>query len=356
MKVAIMYVAAQVDAEGHVTGHDAGATLVRRLLRVFPGALLVGPGPRHCAGFDVIPLEFIDGSETVVINMDVLDSLGVWQTLKANCDEPRLMNFVWWNTSQFTHQVQRATLALSCALFPTFANSERTASEVREIVSAWAVQPLAEKARIAWVNLGIRLEHVQPRQEPDVPVVLYPAIYLSDRKQPLVFLDVVERVHKRTPIRVEARLHESHLISEQAMRLSRKDWTWVGPLTASREDYWEALARTTAFLATAKDESYGLQYVEALVAGAVGIFPDRAWVRTIVPAAYPFIYRTPAEAEEMLYRAVTDTAACRRELDLAGGGDFAQWLGARHNDDLFENAIADRVTEWFGLRRLAAPA
>ena len=348
MKVAIMYVAAQVDAEGHVTGHDAGATLVRRLLRVFPGALLVGPGPRHCAGFDVIPLEFIDGSETVVINMDVLDSLGVWQTLKANCDEPRLMNFVWWNTSQFTHQVQRATLALSCALFPTFANSERTASEVREIVSAWAVQPLAEKARIAWVNLGIRLEHVQPRQEPDVPVVLYPAIYLSDRKQPLVFLDVVERVHKRTPIRVEARLHESHLISEQAMRLSRKDWTWVGPLTASREDYWEALARTTAFLATAVEESYGLEYIEALVAGAVGVFPDLPWARAILPEGYPFFYRTTAEAEAMLYRAVTDTATCRQELDTAVDGSFAQWLRARHDDDLFEKAIADRVTEWFG--------
>lgn len=348
MKVAIMYVAAQVDAEGHVTGHDAGATLVRRLLRVFPGALLVGPGPRHCADFDVIPLEFIDGSETVVINMDVLDSLGVWQTLKANCDEPRLMNFVWWNTSQFTHQVQRATLALSCALFPTFANSERTASEVREIVSAWAVQPLAEKARIAWVNLGIRLEHVQPRQEPDVPVVLYPAIYLSDRKQPLVFLDVVERVHKRTPIRVEARLHESHLISEQAMRLSRKDWTWVGPLTASREDYWEALARTTAFLATAVEESYGLEYIEALVAGAVGVFPDLPWARAILPEGYPFFYRTTAEAEAMLYRAVTDTAACRQELDDAVDGSFAQWLRARHDDDLFEKAIADRVTEWFG--------
>jgi len=356
MKVAVQYEAAQVDAEGHVAGHDAGATLVRRLLRVFPGALLIGPGTRHCDGFDVVPLQFVDGADTVVINMDVIDSISTWRTLKANCDEPMLMNFVWWSASQYTHQVERAALALSCALFPTFANSQRTASEVREIVSGWTIQALTERARIAWVNLGIRLEHVQTRQEPSVPVVLYPAIYLSERKQPQLFLDVVERVFKRTPIKVEARLHETHLISEQAMRLSRRDWIWVGPLTASREDYWEALARTTAFLATAKDESYGLQYVEALVAGAVGIFPDRAWVRTIVPAAYPFIYRTPAEAEEMLYRAVTDTAACRRELDLAGGGDFAQWLGARHNDDLFENAIADRVTEWFGLRRLAAPA
>ena len=348
MKVAVRYGAATVDADGHVAGHDAGATLVRRLLRVFPGALLIGPGPRQGAGFDVIPLEFVDGSDTVVINMDVIDSLAVWETLKANCDEPRLMNFIWWNTSQYAHPVQRAALALSCALFPTFANSERTANEVREIVSAWTVQPFAEKARIAWVNLGFRLEHVQPRQEPEIPVVLYPAIYLSERKHPQLFIDVVERLAKQTPIRVEARLHESHLISDQAMRLSRRDWAWVGPLTASRDDYWQALARTTAFLATASEESYGLAYVEALAAGAVGVFPDRPWVHGIVPDGYPFIYRTPAEAAEMLLRAVTDTAACRKELDDAVDGSFAQWLRARHDDDLFEKAIADQVKEWFG--------
>ncbi|HEY3437404.1 MAG TPA: glycosyltransferase family 1 protein [Actinotalea sp.] len=348
MRVAIRYGAAQVDAEGHVSGHDAGATLVRRLLRVFPGALLIGPGPRHCDGFDVIPLEFVDGSDTVVINMDVIDSVTVWQTLKASCDEPRLMNFVWWTISQFTHDVQRAALALSCALFPTFANSERTAHEVHEVVSSWTTQPLAEKARIAWVNLGIRLEHVQPRQETAVPVVLYPAIYLSDRKQPQLFLDVVERLVKRTPIKVEARLHESHLISEKAMRLSQRDWAWVGPLTASREDYWSALARTTAFLATAVEESYGLEYIEALVAGAIGVFPDRPWVRAILPPAYPFLYRTAAEAEEMLYHAVTAPDEARRQLDDAVEGSFIEWLRTRHDDDLFEKEIADRVAEWFG--------
>jgi len=348
MKVAIQYEAAHVDLEGHVVGHDAGATLVRRLLRVFPGSILIGPGTRHCDGFDMVPLAFVDAADTVVIAMDVIDALSTWRTLKASCDEPRLMNFVWWNTSLQTHPVQRAAIALSCALFPTFANSERTANEVREIVATWTVQALSEKARIAWVNLGIRLEHVRPRQEPPVPVVLYPAIYLSDRKQPEVFLDVVERVAKRTPIRVEARLHESHLISEQAMRLSRREWAWVGPLTASRDDYWDALARTTAFLATATEESYGLEYIEALVAGAVGVFPDRSWARAILPAGYPFLYRTPAEAEEMLVRAVTETAACRAELDAAADGDFALWLRTRHDDDHFETAIANIVQEWFG--------
>jgi hypothetical protein len=339
---------ATVDSDGHVAGHDAGATLVRRLLRVFPGASLIGPGPRHCAGFDMIPLEFVDGTDTVVISMDVIDSLSIWRTLELNCDEPKIMNFVWWSTSQYSHKVQRAGLALSCALFPTFANSERTALEVREIVQKLTIQPFAEKARVGWVNLGIRLEHVRPHNDHTVPVVLYPAIYMSERKQPQVFLDVVERLVKRTPIKVEARLHESSLISEQAMRLSRRNWAWVGPLTATREDYWEALARTTAFLATAAEESYGLEYIEALVAGAVGVFPDRSWARAILPVDYPYLYRSTAEAEAMLYRAVTETAKCRHEIDLAAGGDFAQWLRARHDDDNFEKAIADRVEEWFG--------
>lgn len=351
MRIAVLYRDALVDPSGRVAGHDAGATLVRRLLRVFPGSVVVGDGPRRCDGFDVLPLEFVDAADTLVVNMDVVDSPSVWRTLRASSDEPRVMNFVWWTTSQFTHPVDRAALGLSCALFPTFANSERTATEVREIVRHQVVQQLAEHARIGWVNLGIRLEHVHPRREPDVPVVLYPAIYLSERKQPRLFADVVERVHRHAPLRVEARLVESHLVSEEAMRLSRHDWVWLGPLTATRDDYWQALARTTAFLATSTDESYGLEYVEALVAGAVGVLPDRAWARALVPPRYPFLYRDATEAERLLLRAVQDPAGCRRDLDAcvdpATPGGFQQWLRARHDDDGFDRAVVAHVHRWF---------
>lgn len=48
------------------------------------------------------------------------------------------------------------------------------------------------------------------------------------------------------------------------------------------------------------------------------------------------------------HRAATDTAACRRALDLAADGSFARWPRARHDDDLFEKEIADRITERFG--------
>ncbi|HEY5483500.1 MAG TPA: hypothetical protein VIK31_06760 [Propionibacteriaceae bacterium] len=53
-------------------------------------------------------------------------------------------------------------------------------------------------------------------------------------------------------------------------------------------------------------------------------------------------------ASTTVVRAVNDTAACGRALDLAADGSFAQWLRARHDDDPFEKEIADGVTEWFG--------
>ena len=348
MRIAIKYGAVVIDEDGHVAGHDAGATLVRRLIRLFPNSIVIGPATRKCDGFDEMPLEFIDANDTVVINMDVLDSVSIWQTLVAHCEHPKIMNFVWWSTSDYSRRVQRAALALSCGLFPTFANSQHTATEVSEIVRSWTTQAIAEKAKIAYVNLGIRMEHRQERQETPIPVVLYPAIYLSDRKQPKLFCDVVEKVHKRTPIQVEARLHERSLINEIAMRMSRRDWMWVGPLTATREDYWQALARTTAFLATSQEESYGLEYVEALVAGAIGIFPDLPWAHALLPKDYPFFYKSAAGAEALLYRAVTEPEECRKELDAAAGGNFVEWLRAKHDDDQFEKEIALRVRDWFG--------
>lgn len=337
-----------VDEAGQVVGEQAGPVLVRRLLRLFEPAILIGHTTRHCQGFDMMPLEFVDADDTLVINMDVIDSGDVWGVLHSTAAEPKVMNFVWWTVSQeYHHRINRALLGLNFALFPTFANSERTAQEIREITRQWTIPMLAEQSRLAWSNLGVRLERVQPRVEPPVPVVLYPAIYAHERKQPWEFIDIVSAVARQTPIRVEMRLHQSHLISEPAMHLSRQKWAWVGPLS-SREGYWKALASTTAFVATSKEESYGLEYIEAMLAGAIGILPDLPWARAIVPEGYPFFYRTEAEAERELLRAVTDPAACRAELDALVGGRFTDWLRRTHDDDDFEHALAENVRTWFG--------
>lgn len=338
----------EVDEHGDVVGLEAGPVLVRRLLNLFAPAILVGRERRAANGFEVVPIEELDAENTLVINLDVIDSVGVWGQLHAHADEPKLMNFVWWSASQhYHHRVNKSLLALTFGLFPTFANSERTASEIREITRKWATQPFAEQAKIAFSNLGVRLNRVQPRHEPVVPVVLYPAIYVDDRKRPMAFIETVERVAKRTPIQVEMRLHEKHLTRNAAMRMSGHKWAWVGPLR-SRESYWDALAGTTAFLATAPEESYGLEYVEAMLAGVIGIFPDVPWAHALVPQGYPFFYDSLSQAETLLHRAVTDPHNCRDQLDKLVGGSFTDWVRNHHDDDDFEHQLAETVRTWFG--------
>lgn len=350
MRIAVKRDQTIIEDDGRIGGHDAGATLMRRFLRIFPGSVVVGPDARRCNGFDVVPLEFLDAADTVIINMDVLDSPSVWNTVynASGGVNPKLMNFVWRPLTELERVEQTATAALSCALFPTLANSERTASEVKELVAKQTTPQMGGKLRLEWVNLGFRLDHVQERIATDIPIVLYPAIYLTPIKRPDLFMEIVERVHKRTPIEVEMRLQETSLISEKAMRISRLPWAWVGPLTSTRSGYWEALARTTAFLATASEESYGMTYVEALGAGVIGVFPDDEWARALVPVDYPFFYRDKTTAEEMLYRAVTEPDACRAELDAAAGGSFTEWIAKHHSDAAFDREVRETVREWFG--------
>ncbi|MDE1565873.1 glycosyltransferase family 1 protein [Schaalia turicensis] len=348
MNIAVHWSGAQLSPEGNIVGQDAGATLLRRLLRIFPGAAVLDPAatvldPAAASAQDLAP-------DTVVITMDVHDTPALWARLrKAGHATPRLMNFVWLPVSTLESAEELAPVALSCALFPTFANSERTAGEIREMVNKWTVPPLAGRLKLGWVNLGFRLDHVQERHEPDVPVVLYPAIYLSPRKRPEFFMDVLTRVRELIPLTVEMRLHEAHLVSEKAMTYSRLPWMHVGPLTDTRTSYYEALAHTTAFLATAAEESYGLSYVEALGAGALGVFPDVAWARALLPEHYPFFYPDgdTAAAAAMLTRVLTRTAQCRADLDAACGGSFREWIAAHHSDDAFDREITAAVRRWF---------
>lgn len=352
-----MRIAVKFGATGHdhafdvrqpLTRQAAGPILVRRLVKIFAPAILVGDTPEQVADCEVMPLDEIDVANTVVINMDVVDSADLWRKLRARTPEPRIMNFLWWNVSErHRHPISTALLGLSLGMFPTFANSQRTAEEAEELVQGWTVPEIAGQARMAAARLGVHHERVHPRREPETPVVLYPAIYVTGRKRPWDFIDVVSAVEKRTPIRVQMRLHDQHLTAEAAMEMSTRNWAEVAPLLP-REEYWQALASTTAFLATAVDESYGLEYVEAMASGAIGVFPDREWVHELLPDDYPFIYHDLHQAQEMLYQAVTDPASCRAQLDDLVEGSFIDWVRAQHDDAEFATAVVRSVREWFG--------
>ena len=337
-----------VTPEGELVTAGGQATIAQRLLAMYPGSQLVGTERGQGSGFAIVTLDDIDPADTLVINLDVLDSVGIFQRLHREGDEPKIMNFQWINPSTFHHPVNFAAMGLAYSFFPTFCSGERTAAEVREVTERWALQQLAHRAKVAWADLGVHTERIVERIPTPEPVVLYPAISMDARKQPSEFIAIVTAVQKKTPIKVVARLAQAHLASGPAIKLATMRWSSVSPLRAKREDYWTELAEATAFVATSVEEAYGLEYVEAMLSGVIGILPDRAWARALIPDGYPFLYSTHAEAERLLLRAVREPDACRAELDAVAGGSFTQWVRDHHGRRGFEDAFKAKVTEWFG--------
>ncbi len=336
-----------VDGEGRFVARGGGAAIAERLFKMYPGAVLVGDEDRDCQGFAMRRLFSLDARSDLVINLDVLDSVGIFQVLHRGGAEPKILNLQWLPPSHYHHKVNFAAMGLSFALFPTLCSGERTAGEVNEIVRRWTIQPLAHQARIGWFQPGIRDDLVRPHTDPEVPVVLYPAIHLSDSKRPKVFLKVVKDVAGRVPLTMEARLAQRDLASVMAMKMSSPRWAKVSPLFGDREEYWESLAHTTAFLATAHEEAYGLEYLEALLAGAVGVFPHQPWAAHLVPAFYPYLYATEDQAAEMLEEVLSDPAAAPRAVDESAGGSLKEWILANHTRSVGNEALRAQIADWF---------
>lgn len=333
--------------EGDLNTESGQAVLAQRLLRMYPDAVLIGRERRTGNDVDVVALDDVDPENTLIVNLDVLDSVGIFQRLHRDGAEPKIMNFQWINPSTFNHPVNFAAMGLSYAFFPTFCSGERTAGEVREVLERWGTPEYVHRAKIAWADLGVGTTREVVREDQPVPIVLYPAISMEGRKQPTLFYKIVSSAQKKADFQVVARLAQTHLVTDPAMNLAQHDWSNVGPLRARRDHYWAELGKTTAFLATSLEEAYGLSYVEALLAGVIGIFPDREWVYRLVPKDYPFVYRTRDEAEKLLIEAVTDPDGCRAKLNELVGEPFTDWVRGHHDRRDFEQVFRTTVNAWF---------
>ncbi|SER54708.1 hypothetical protein SAMN05443377_10295 [Propionibacterium cyclohexanicum] len=336
-----------VDEFGELAIAGGAGALVSRLLRIFPEACLVGFEDQQAKDFQIKRLVSLDAEKDLVINLDVMDSVGVFQVLHRHGAEPLIMNLQWLPPRHYHHRVNFAAMGISYALFPTLCSGERTATEVAEVAHRWAIAPLANQARIAWFQPGIRDDLLVARVATDVPVVLYPSIHVSPEKQPKTFMSILSRVAAKVPLQMEAHLGPRDLVTLQAMRMSSPRWAKVGPLSAERENYWESLAHVTAFVSTSQEEAYGLEYLEALLAGAVGIFPKLAWATSLLPTRYPFVYQSESQAAEMLEQVLRDPDAARAALDEAAGGSLKEWILTHHARATGNDAIIRQVATWF---------
>lgn len=336
-----------VDDDGNFAIKGSGGALVERLLKIFPGSCLVGYQDQRANGFEIKRVTSLDPVSDLVINLDVMDSVGTFQVLHRNGAEPKIMNLQWLPPRHYHHRVNFAALGLSYALFPTLCAGERTASEVTELCHRWGSPAIRERAPISWFYPGVHDDLVQAHRVAEVPTVLYPTIHVSDDKQPKVFMSIVSQVAGRMKLRMEACLSERELVSMAAMRMSSHSWTHVGPVFGRRENYWESLAGMTAFLSTAREEAYSLEYLEALLAGVIGVLPRREWVKGVVPDAYPYLYGSEEEAADMLEEVLRDPQGVQARIDEASGGSIHDWILTHHARAAGNKAIYEKARDWF---------
>lgn len=339
-----------VDLDGKINGSHSGAVLVRRLLRLFDedAILLVedgqGTADAKVDGYTipVMPIKDVIGlRDLVVINMDVVDSAALFGRLRRTWRDPtpQIVNFVWWNTSEFVTDAERASIAVSTSLFPTFCNSARTAREIRALQSHWMAPARIDSSRVAYWNLGIDIEALEAARrlpKPGHPIVLYPGNQVFARKQPSLWCEIVEKVAVATDVK-------------PVMRVGRgwEDVYFASDPLPSKTDYYESLCDATAFLATSLDESYGLAHAEALFMGAIGVFPDRDWTWTLVPEAYPFVYRDKNEAAAMLLAVVKAPQWALDNIDVACGERPWDWIRREHNAEHFDLHLKEMIETWY---------
>lgn len=356
MKIAVlagtrMLGGSPIDEEGNIIGQDSGSTLLRRIIGLYPKADLIwGDRVIETSWGRVIPLSKVDVNNTVVISFDVLETakLHLDMKLTPGFHHPKVLNFAWWNVPEYKAPVRREVFALSMALFPVIGNSPKVVQESKDMIRKHLGVKMLGGTRMEWVFLGVDVEKIPTDRPPhEIPVVQYPAMFMTTRKKPEQFLKIVAAVQKRVPLQAVMRLHKSGVNAPELAPYADQQWLRHGPIPDTKQEYYQALPYEDVFLATSADESYGIGYLESLYAGLIGIFPDKPWVYQILPPDYPFIFGSDEEAEQMLYFALTKPDVARRMMDAAAGRNIGDWVAEHHDARTFDRRFVELVDEFY---------
>ena len=350
-----MLAGSPIDEEGNIVGQDSGSTLLRRILSLFPDPQLIwGDRVIDTPWGKVVPLKKVDVNNTVVISFDVLETVKLFLDMKLTpgFHHPKVLNFAWWNAPEFSAPVKGEMFALSVALFPLIGNSPKVVAESTDMVRKHLGVKKLAKMRTGWTFLGVDTEKIPTvRCEEEVPVVQYPAMFMTMRKNPEQFLKICAAVRGRVDLKVRMRLHKSGIKADVLESVRDQDWVQTMPVPATKQAYYDMLPSESAFLATSSDESYGIGFLESLYAGLIGVFPDKAWSRQILPPAYPFLFSNDTEAEEMLYLALTRPQWCREQADFAAQQDgslgMQNWIREKHNAVTFDREFVELVEKFY---------
>lgn len=342
--------------DGELAGNDSGAVVARRILGAFENPILIyGDEVRQTRWGEIRPLHKIDVNDTVILSMDALETLALYSTLKLTprWHHPKVMNVGWYEVADFKGGVTGWHFAASAAGVPFFGNGPKIVEEARAHVNRVMGVKALTQMETGWAFLGIDLDRIDAarvdRPENRVPVLKYPAVLAADRKRPELFVEIAQKVTMFQQASIHVRLLPGKSgLSNPVWDEPKRDGRFViEPVLPSKDDYYRSLWEDTAFLATSKDESYGLAYVEAMYAGQIGVFLQAPWVQQIVPDGYPLVARDAGEAGAYLALALREPDRCRQLIESAIGFPLRDWIRENHDARKFETGLQQAVREWF---------
>lgn len=299
-----------VDEDGNIAGSNSGLTVLKKAMSCFERPMIIGSERRECNGFDVVPLQNgYDVNDTLVISFNALKSLEIYQaTRQLKWKHPKIMNVFWWGIDEESDVRVRRMQAMSFGMFPTYCDSPLNMQEAKQDVAKLVSPAMNRNMLVDWRWLGIDEPLVGKRVENDVAVVVYPAMWLFGWKKPDVWLEIMETVAAARAVDARMALHP---LAKGSEPYRGKSWLSVTDLLP-RSEYEQAVLSTDVFLATSKMESYGMQYWELLVSGAVGVFCRAAWSEQVLGADYPFLFSSVAEGKEMMIAVLDDLQYARQ--------------------------------------------
>ena len=340
-------------SDGKIVGNNSGLFLARKLIEKYPGIMLLdrdAGGVTECDGFTTGPLRKVDPADTLVVSMDVLESQRLSYGLRWSPRVvPKIANFFWANVSDpdYAAKQDRILLAASAACFPTFANSAKTEGDLVKAMELNLSPRHVRGARLSSAPLGIDVAKVPERvwgEVPERPVVLYPGIYVMGRKRPELWLDVMDSVAAKTPVAGRVRYSDRHADRPIVADMKKRAW-----LDVQRQDkqqaYYDSLVDVDVVFGTSSDESYGLAFMEAMMAGAVPVFPDVGWAHVLVGKDWPLLFSSRQDAHAMVTWACRDLGAAR-ELMVEHGLTRAE-LAKTHSIDVFLESLDGFLRQQF---------
>ncbi len=114
-----------------------------------------------------------------------------------------------------------------------------------------------------------------------------------------------------------------------------------------RDDFHKMAARSHVFLCASREESEGIGLWEGLYLAGVGLFPDRPWVRALMPPGFPYLFSDVAHAVAQL-KSFYENYAAARVWTAKVRSHIREKLNSRIQAEKHLAVIAEGVDNWKG--------